>query len=116
MLLAAMLLMVFENAAIGLATSFVFAWVVIFIGGIGIVAWNVHTVSFRQRIIPDALLGRVNSVYRFFGWGMMPLGTLLGGFAYNLPNYFGGENGPCAVHFYSLRLYAACWGFMRWRA
>lgn len=43
------------------------------------VLWNVVTVSFRQRVIPDALLGRVNSIYRFFGWGMMPLGALAGG-------------------------------------
>ncbi|WKZ83634.1 MAG: MFS transporter [Acidimicrobiia bacterium] len=43
------------------------------------VVWNVITVSFRQTIIPDALLGRVNSVYRFFGWGMMPIGSILGG-------------------------------------
>jgi MFS family permease len=41
--------------------------------------WNIITVSYRQTIIPDALLGRVNSVYRFFGWGMMPIGSLLGG-------------------------------------
>lgn len=43
------------------------------------VLWNVVTVSFRQRVIPDALLGRVNAIYRFFGWGMMPLGALAGG-------------------------------------
>ncbi len=43
------------------------------------VLWNVVTVSFRQRVIPDALLGRVNSIYRFFGWGMMPIGALAGG-------------------------------------
>ncbi len=43
------------------------------------VSWNVITVSLRQTIIPDHLLGRVNSVYRFFGWGMMPIGTGLGG-------------------------------------
>jgi MFS family permease len=43
------------------------------------VLWNVITVSLRQTIIPDRLLGRVNSVYRFFGWGMMPIGALLGG-------------------------------------
>jgi MFS family permease len=41
--------------------------------------WNVITVSLRQTIIPDELLGRVNSVYRFFAWGMMPIGALLGG-------------------------------------
>ena len=37
------------------------------------------TVSLRQTVIPDRLLGRVNSVYRFFGWGAIPIGTLLGG-------------------------------------
>jgi MFS family permease len=47
--------------------------------GFGAVLWNVVTVTLRQTIIPDALLGRVNSVYRFIGWGAMPLGTLLGG-------------------------------------
>ena len=41
--------------------------------------WNVITVSLRQAIIPSHLLGRVNSVYRFFAWGMMPIGALIGG-------------------------------------
>lgn len=41
--------------------------------------WNIITVSYRQRLIPDDLLGRVNSLYRFFGWGMMPAGALIGG-------------------------------------
>jgi predicted MFS family arabinose efflux permease len=43
------------------------------------ILWNVITVSLRQTIIPAHLLGRVNSVYRFFAWGMMPLGAALGG-------------------------------------
>lgn len=41
--------------------------------------WNVITVSWRQRRIPPELLGRVNSIYRFFGWGSMPLGALAAG-------------------------------------
>ncbi|MCU1450714.1 MAG: Na+/melibiose symporter-like transporter [Acidimicrobiales bacterium] len=45
---------------------------------VGII-WNVVTVSLRQAIIPDELLGRVNSVYRFLGWGMMPIGAAVGG-------------------------------------
>jgi MFS family permease len=44
------------------------------------VAWNVVTVSLRQSIVPDALLGRVNSAYRLLGWGTLPIGALLGGF------------------------------------
>lgn len=43
------------------------------------VLWNVITVSLRQSIIPPRLLGRVNSVYRFFAWGMIPIGSAIGG-------------------------------------
>ena len=62
-----------------LATLPAAAGLAIAIGGFGAMVWNVATVSFRQRIIPDAILGRVNSTYRFFGWGAMPLGALAGG-------------------------------------
>ncbi len=40
-----------------------------------IVLWNVVTVSLRQRITPDRLLGRMNAAYRLVGWGTMPLGA-----------------------------------------
>ena len=30
-------------------------------------------------MIPDALLGRVNSLYRLLAWGMMPVGLVLSG-------------------------------------
>jgi MFS family permease len=40
----------------------------------------VVTVTLRQQIVPGHLLGRVNSVYRMLGWGLMPLGALAGGF------------------------------------
>jgi MFS family permease len=72
--------------AIGLVSS---AWAVAAIAlaeGVFNVVWNVITVSFRQRIIPDHLLGRVNSAYRFIGWGANPLGALAGGL---LANAFG---------------------------
>jgi MFS family permease len=41
--------------------------------------WNVVSVTFRQRRIPDRLLGRVNSLYRLMAWGMIPLGLVLSG-------------------------------------
>ncbi|MGH9138855.1 MAG: MFS transporter [Acidimicrobiales bacterium] len=49
--------------------------------GVGLlgIAWNVITVSLRQRIVPDHLLGRVNAGYRLVAWGTMPLGAGLGG-------------------------------------
>lgn len=50
-----------------------------FAGGLGIAVWNVVTVSLRQRITPDPLLGRVNSAYRLLAWGTMPLGAAAGG-------------------------------------
>ena len=43
------------------------------------ILWNVVTVSMRQEIIPDHILGRVNSVYRFFALGSQPIGAVLGG-------------------------------------
>jgi MFS family permease len=48
--------------------------------GFSAAMWNVVTVSLRQRVVPGHLLGRVNSVYRMLGWGLMPLGALVGGF------------------------------------
>jgi MFS family permease len=51
--------------------------------GFAVTMWNVVTVSLRQRVVPSALLGRVNSVYRMIGWGLMPAGALAGGFVAN---------------------------------
>ena len=48
--------------------------------GFAVTMWNVVTVSLRQQVVPARLLGRVNSVYRMLGWGLMPLGALAGGF------------------------------------
>ena len=54
------------------------AWLAV--QGFSVTMWNVVTVSLRQRIVPGHLLGRVNSVYRMLGWGLMPVGALAGGF------------------------------------
>jgi MFS family permease len=50
-----------------------------FVGGTANAIWNVITVSLRQRVTPDRLLGRVNSGYRLVAWGAMPLGAAAGG-------------------------------------
>jgi MFS family permease len=63
----------------GFTTSPVVIGPAFFLSGIFIVVWNVITVSLRQRIVPDHLLGRLNSAYRLFAWGTQPLGALLGG-------------------------------------
>jgi len=53
----------------------------VLIGGVAVATWHVVTVSFRQRITPDHLLGCVNSFYRLLTWGTIPFGPLLGGTA-----------------------------------
>jgi MFS family permease len=63
----------------GLMSSAIAVWVLGVLSGFLVVMWNIITVSLRQRIIPDHLLGRVNSVYRFFGWGMMAIAPIVGG-------------------------------------
>ena len=57
-------------------------WVVaalLFVTGTGFMGWNVVTVSLRQRIVPERLLGRLNASYRLVAWGTMPIGAALGG-------------------------------------
>ena len=65
---------------IGLAPGPVVVAALLATQGFSVTMWNVVTVSLRQRIVPGHLLGRVNSVYRMLGWGLMPLGALAGGF------------------------------------
>ncbi|SDP12537.1 Predicted arabinose efflux permease, MFS family [Nakamurella panacisegetis] len=53
------------------------------IGGVlltaAMVAYNIATVSFRQRLCPPDLLGRMNASARFLVWGTIPLGAMAGG-------------------------------------
>ncbi|MBB0247273.1 MFS transporter, partial [Streptomyces alkaliphilus] len=49
------------------------------LAGCSVALWNVITVTLRQTIVPDDLLGRVNSAYRTMGWGIMPIGVAVGG-------------------------------------
>ncbi len=79
-------------AAIGLSHSGLGMAIALFFVMAAAMLWNVITVSWRQRRIPPALLGRVNSIYRFFGWGSMPLGAMTGGILVSvLEHEFGRE-------------------------
>jgi predicted MFS family arabinose efflux permease len=44
-----------------------------------IVAYNIATVSFRQRLCPPRMLGRMNASARFLIWGTIPIGAFIGG-------------------------------------
>jgi MFS family permease len=65
---------------IGLAPDPVVVAALLAVQGFSVAMWNVVTVTLRQQTVPGHLLGRVNSVYRMLGWGLMPLGALAGGF------------------------------------
>lgn len=67
------------SAIIGLTSQWTIVWVVSIFQTISAILWNTITVSLRQSIIPSHILGRVNSVYRFFAWGSIPIGMFLGG-------------------------------------
>ena len=74
---------VIEALAIGLTSSPVVVTVAMITAGLGAMWWNVIAVALRQSIVPDHLLGRVNSVYRLLAWGTMPVGAAIGGFMGN---------------------------------
>ena len=78
-LFAVLVASVVTTTVIGLSSWWPVVWVMFAFFTFTAVLWNVITVSLRQTIIPDELLGRVNSVYRFFAWGMMPIGLFVGG-------------------------------------
>jgi MFS family permease len=50
--------------------------------GLGIL-FNINTMSLRQAIVPNHLLGRVISVAGVLAWSAIPLGAILGGFVIN---------------------------------
>ena len=43
------------------------------------VVFNVTVISFQQAVTPDRMLGRLNASRRFIVWGVIPLGSLVGG-------------------------------------
>jgi MFS family permease len=78
-LLAALAANVVIFAAIGISPDAIVLGGLLALNGFATTIWNVMTVSLRQQIVPAELLGRVNSVYRMLGWGLIPLGALTGG-------------------------------------
>jgi predicted MFS family arabinose efflux permease len=51
-----------------------------FLSSFAVLVYNINQVSFRQRLCPERLLGRMNATMRFLVWGTLPLGGLLGGY------------------------------------
>ena len=63
----------------GLAPN-VWVWIVLSaFGGIAISQWNILLMSTYHQIIPNELFGRIHGTRRTLVWGLMPIGSLLGG-------------------------------------
>ena len=78
-LAAAVIVIAAATAVPAFTSSALVVGAAFFANGLLNVCWNVVTVSLRQRIVPDRLLGRLNASYRLLAWGTMPLGAALGG-------------------------------------
>lgn len=50
-----------------------------FFFGLGVTVFRVAQISVRQAIVPDMLLGRVGAALNVLGWGIAPLGAVIGG-------------------------------------
>ena len=62
------------SAALGIATSFATSWP---LAALGLLTWSgaymlvvVNSVSYRQQVTPEPLLGRVNTAGRMLAWGL----------------------------------------------
>jgi MFS family permease len=47
--------------------------------GYGLTVFNIFSVSLRQRLVPEAVLGRVVATFRFLAFGTIWIGALVGG-------------------------------------
>ena len=78
----------FTPIVLGLQSNWPIFAVISGFGALLQTSWNVITVSLRQSTIPSHLFGRVNSSYRFFALGMMPIGAALGGAIVSIAEHF----------------------------
>jgi MFS family permease len=70
-----------------------------------VVVYNIAQVSFRQRLCPKPLLGRMNASIRFLVWGPMPVGAFLGGLLGRSPEE------AASVQWLALGIVPTLWGF-----
>lgn len=58
----------------------VWVWIALSIfGGIAMALWNILVMSTYHQIVPNELFGRIHGTRRTLVWGLMPIGSLLGG-------------------------------------
>ncbi|MBA3417858.1 MAG: MFS transporter [Geodermatophilaceae bacterium] len=64
---------------LGVFAQPVLAAVLFGVYGLTVIVWNVLSMSLRQALIPPELFGRVQGAWRTLVWGVIPVGSLLGG-------------------------------------
>lgn len=80
------------------------------------ITWNTVSVAYRQRFIPNVLLGRVNSIYRLLAWGMIPLGLLLSGLSVQIAEAYLPRSDALIVPFVIAMIGATLLAALGWRA
>ena len=64
------------------------------LGGFTIAQWNILLMATYQTVIPNELYGRIHGTRRTLVWGMMPIGSVIGGvlaqYGLRIPMYVGG--------------------------
>ena len=69
----------FVMALSGFAPN-VLVWIVFaIIGGVAMAQWNILLMSTYHQIIPNELFGRIHGTRRTLVWGLMPIGSMVGG-------------------------------------
>jgi MFS family permease len=80
--------------AVGFAPNAIGGVVLYAVCAFGVAVWNVPWGSLRQQLVPGRLLGRVTGLIRTVGWGLFPIGAVLGGLVaridLRLPFWIGG--------------------------
>jgi MFS family permease len=77
--LAAVIAMAAGVAMMGVANSLWIAGVGFAVYGFAGEIWNIVSVTYRQSVTPDDMLGRVMSGFRVIAYGAFPLGAVIGG-------------------------------------
>ncbi len=78
-LLGAIVVCTIGAALVPLAHGAVGFGVALFVVYVGVVVYNVNSVTLRQVVTPERLMGRMNATLRFIEWGTLPLGSAIGG-------------------------------------
>ena len=61
------------------SNAFLLVASVTFVSSIGVLIYNITQVSYRQALVPRDIQGRMNATMRTIVWGVIPIGSLLGG-------------------------------------